>query len=81
MRTIVINMPEMINLDDREAKILFASKLFEKRKVSIGQAAEIAGLTKKTFIEILSDYGVSVFNYSANDLNNDIENAKGYNIC
>jgi predicted HTH domain antitoxin len=49
--------------------------LYEDGKLSSGQAAEIAGLSKRTFIELLGRYGVSVFSNSIEDLNNDIANA------
>jgi predicted HTH domain antitoxin len=37
--------------------------MFESGKLSLGQAAGLAGLSKTTFSEILSDYGVSLINY------------------
>jgi predicted HTH domain antitoxin len=37
-------------------------------KVSQGQGASIAGVSKRVFIESLGNYGVSVFNYPAEDL-------------
>lgn len=40
----------------------------------------LVGLSKSAFMEILGDYGVSVFNYSTSDLDRDIENATDYNI-
>ncbi len=55
--------------------MILASRLYESGKLSAGQAAEVAGLSKRTFIELLGRYGVSVFSQSAEDLQNDIENA------
>ena len=35
-----------------------ASKLYESGKLSIGQAADMAGLTKRTFAELLPNFTV-----------------------
>ncbi|MFW5761525.1 MAG: UPF0175 family protein [Cyclobacteriaceae bacterium] len=34
----------------------------------------MAGYSKETFMELLTDYGVSYFNYSADELEDDIKN-------
>ena len=80
MKTLTINIPDNLELNDREVKMFLASRLFEKGKLSLGQAADLVGLSKRTFLEILSDYGVSPINYSVSDIDNDLINAKGYCI-
>lgn len=80
MKTIQLNIPDTIDLNDREAKMLLASRLYEKGKLSLGQAAELAGLSKRTFMEILSDYSVSIFNYPISELENDVNNARNYSL-
>jgi predicted HTH domain antitoxin len=75
MRTIQINIPDDVNLKDYDFSMIIAAKLYEDKILSSGQAAEIAGLSKRTFIELLGRYGVSVFYNSISDLNSDIENA------
>ena len=55
--------------------MLVSTKLYEQGKLSLGQAAEIAGLTKRAFAELLSCYDVSIFNYPASDLTRDAANA------
>jgi predicted HTH domain antitoxin len=60
--------------------MLFASSLYDRGKLTLGQAAELVGISKKAFMELLGDYGVSVINYQSTDLDNDIENAKSYSI-
>lgn len=75
MKTVTLNIPDNLELNDADIQIFFASQLYEKRKLSLGQAAEIAGLSKRTFIELLGKYGVSVFNYPASDLTRDVRNA------
>jgi len=57
---------------------LLAAKLYEKGTLSLGQAADLAGYSKRTFMELLANYNVSVFNYPADDLEKDIANAQNY---
>ena len=80
MKTILLNLPDTVELSDREAKMLIASKLYEKGKLSLGQGAEFVGLSKRAFMELLVDYDVSIFNYPDIDLEKDITNAKNYII-
>ena len=75
MRTIQINIPEDIDLNEADFSMIVASKLYEDGKLSSGQAADLAGLTKRTFIELLGRYGISVFSNSLADLKHDIANA------
>jgi predicted HTH domain antitoxin len=80
MKTILLNIPDSVELNDRDAKMLLASRLYEKGKLTLGQASEIVGLTKETFMELLSDYDVAVINHPCSDIENDIENARNYSI-
>ncbi len=56
------------DLSEEEAKLLLAVKLYEVGRVSAGQAAKLAGLSKRAFLEALGRYGVPVFNYPAEEL-------------
>lgn len=75
METLTINIPTQINSKTFDVKTYLAAKLYEDEILSAGQAADIAGISKRAFIEILGHYGVSVFSESINDLKSDIENA------
>jgi len=75
MRTIQLNIPDNIDLKDYDFYMIVASKLYEEGKLSSGQAAKLAGVSKRTFIELLDRYGVSVFSNSLSDLHSDIKNA------
>jgi len=55
--------------------MIVASKLYEQGRLSLGQASDVASLTKRAFIELLADYGVSVFNFPASDLSKEMINA------
>ncbi len=75
MKTFSINLPETVQRNTEELKIIIATKLYEQGILSLGQGAELAGLSKRTFIEILGKYNVSLFNYSAEDIKKDFQNA------
>ncbi len=61
------------NLSEDEAKLLLAVKLYEVGKVSLGQAARLAGFSKRAFMEVLGRYQVPVFNYSPEELRQEID--------
>ena len=75
MRTLTVNIPDNLDIDNRELVMLLASQLYEQGKLSLGQAATLAGLTKRTFAELLSRYNVSLFNFPPSDLKSDVANA------
>jgi len=71
MKHLTLNIPENIELDERETKRFLAAKLYEKGTLSLGQAADMAGLSKVAFAEILSDYDVSLINHSPSEIARD----------
>jgi predicted HTH domain antitoxin len=75
MKTVTLHLPETIDISDKEITMILAAKLYEDGKLSLGQAAELVGYTKRTFMELLAKYGVSIINYPASDLSRDISNA------
>jgi predicted HTH domain antitoxin len=75
MKTLTLNIPDSLDVDDRDLAMLVSTRLYEQGKLSLGQAAEVAGLTKRTFAELLGSYGVSIFNFPATDLSRDVANA------
>ena len=70
-----IEIPEMVRVNEKELKILLATKLYEMEMLSLGQAAKVAGLSKRAFIEVMGQYGVSLFSMSVDELQQDITNA------
>jgi len=75
MKTLVLNIPDSVDIDNKDLAMLLATRLYEQGKLSLGQAAEVAGLSKRTFIELLGKYNVSVFNFPASDLSKDVASA------
>ncbi len=72
--TVELNLPKSVDINDFEIKMIVASKLYELGKLSAGQAAEVAGVSKRTFIELLGKYNISVFGYDEKELEEDLQN-------
>ncbi|MBO9613494.1 MAG: UPF0175 family protein [Dyadobacter sp.] len=73
MTTITLQVPDSLGEHQNDTVRFIAAKLYESGKLSLGQAAEMAGLTKRTFAELLGDYGVSLLNYPVSDMIADAE--------
>ncbi|NES18371.1 MAG: UPF0175 family protein [Symploca sp. SIO3E6] len=65
-----VNLP--LGLSESEAKLLLAIKLYEVGKASLGQAAKLAGFSKRTFMEILGQYRIPIFAYSPEELRQEL---------
>jgi predicted HTH domain antitoxin len=78
MMTVTLQIPD--NVDAKEAQTLLAAKLYEKGSLSLGQAAELAGYSKRTFMGLLANYQVSVFNYTETELDKEILPAQSYHL-
>lgn len=72
--TIELTLPKSVEVSDFELKMIIAAKLYELGKLSSGQAAEVAGLSKRAFLELLGKYNVSIFGYDENELTEDLKN-------
>ncbi|MEN6588938.1 MAG: UPF0175 family protein [Proteiniphilum sp.] len=75
MNKIILNIPSSIDTKQFDVLIYLAAKLYEDGLLSAGQAAEMAGISKRAFVELLGRYGVSLFSRSIEDLQKDIANA------
>ncbi len=60
---LTLELPDSIEVDETEMKRMLAAKLYEAGKLSLGQAAEVAGMNKVAFAEILHYYDLSFINY------------------
>ena len=74
MKTLTLNIPDSVDFDDKDLAMIVASRLYEQGKLSLGQAAEIAHLSKRTFAELLGKYDVSL-SHPASDISGDVANA------
>jgi len=74
MTTMTIQVPEALEKEHEETVRLIAAKLYESGKLTLGQAAEMCGMKKWDYAEILINYGVHFFDASAKAA---LEDAKG----
>jgi predicted HTH domain antitoxin len=75
MKSIVLNIPETGNLSSFDFSVYLATKLYEDEVLSAGQAASVANLSKRSFVELMGKYGISLFSTKVEDLMEDIANA------
>ena len=55
-----------------ELKVGLAVRMYETRKVSLGKAAKLGGLSKRAFMEELGRRGIPVFDYPPEELREEI---------
>jgi predicted HTH domain antitoxin len=73
---VTLDVPDMVNISQTDAQLLFAMKLFEADKLPLGKAAEVAGLSYRAFYELLKRYGIPVVTMTEEDVKWEIENAR-----
>jgi len=75
MATMTLPIPQIALPSTFDYSVYLATKLYEDSILSAGQAAKLANLSKRSFIEVMGKYGVSPFSTKIEDLLNDIQNA------
>jgi len=75
MKSMNLNIPDNVEINNNELTVIVATRLYEIGKLSLGQASEMIGCSKSSFIELLGKYNISVFNYPASDLESDLRYA------
>ena len=73
MKKLTLTLPDHLEIDEQEIRRFLAAKLYESGRLSLGQAAELAGLSKVAFSEILGDYNVSLINYPPSEIRRDAD--------
>ena len=80
MKTLILELPDTVNINEQDAKTLLTARLYENGTSSLGQAADLVGYSKRTFMELSSKYEVFILNYPASEMENDVLNAQSYNL-
>lgn len=70
MPELTVNLPDSIT--NAEAQLLLAMKLYETGRLSCGQAAEVAGYQKSTFMELLGKHNIAVFDHPSSEFADDL---------
>ena len=83
MQSIQINCPDtvLISLKDtpesfaRELCLNAAMKFYETGRLSSGRAAELAGISRVSFLNRLAEFKISIIDESFDELQEDLKNA------
>lgn len=83
MEKLVLEIPEeiLVSLKEspqefsRDILMLAAVKLYELGKLSSGRAAQLAGISRISFLQSLSRYNVPIFDVTEEELEKDMANA------
>ena len=70
-KKITVELPDSLEMDEKELLMLLAAHLYGDGLMSMGRAAAIAGVSKRTLMENLGKYGVPVFNYGPDGMKNE----------
>lgn len=83
MRTLNINIPiseEMLFVlkkDEKslqeEARKILALQFFKERKLSLGKAAELAGMDKDDFVILLGKNQIDIYQYTERELEQELD--------
>ena len=71
--TVELELPDGVKVSESELKMIIAAKLFDTGELSSGQAAKMVGISRREFLETVGKYGVSIFQYDADELREDLE--------
>ena len=74
LTTLSITLPSTLNISDFDLAMIVTSRLFEQGKLSSEQAAEILGISQRSFLEKAGEYDVSIFGYTSDELLDDLKN-------
>ncbi len=72
---VLISLKETPSELSRDIRMLAAVKFYQMGKLSSGRAAQLAGVSRISFLQALSLYDVSIFDLTPEELKQDIENA------
>lgn len=73
MKTSTVQIALPSDVSEQEARLLLIIKIYELGRLSIGQAARLAGYSKRGFMEVLAQYGVLVVSYAPEELREEID--------
>lgn len=57
---------------EQHIRLMAALKMFELGKISSGKAAELPGMSRIEFFDVCGRYRVSIFNYPAEEVEDEI---------
>jgi predicted HTH domain antitoxin len=78
MKWLELNIPKALvdDLSEDELKLYLAIMLYKERKISVGQAAKLAGLSLRDFMYELGKHKESFTNITAEELEEELRRIK-----
>lgn len=70
-----LELPDSVEAERADVLRMIAARLYERRTLSLSEAARLAKMQKWDFAEILADYGVAYFNQTRAELEHEVNNA------
>jgi predicted HTH domain antitoxin len=71
---LTLTIPDSVDVSPADAQIMLAFKLFETKRLPLGKAAEVAGLSYRAFYELLLKYGIPTVTLTEEDVCREVEN-------
>jgi predicted HTH domain antitoxin len=75
MKTVTLHLPDNVDLNEKEISTMLAAQLYDLGKMSLGQAANLVGLSKEEFMDELGKYKISIFGETLEEIEHDLKNA------
>ena len=83
MKNVVLEIPDEVLISLKESPselskqilMLAAIKFYQMGKLSSGRAAQLAGISRVSFLQSLSRYDIPIFDLTLEELKQDLENA------
>ncbi len=75
-RVLKIAVPEYVDVDEYEARLLIAIELYREAKLTLKQAAELAGLCVEDFMRELSRRKVNIINWDEKELKEELKSVE-----
>ena len=75
MSMVVLDVPESLDMTERQIRMFVAAKLYESGRLNSGQAAEMVGMSRWEFLEQVGAYGVSIYDQTIDEVLADMNNA------
>ena len=60
------------NITEDEGRLFMALKGFELGRITLGQAAKLAGFSKRSFMDVLARHHIPVMNYAPEELEREV---------
>lgn len=75
MSTLTLQLPNVAETEKSELLRMIAARLYERRTLSLSEAAKLAQVPKWDFVAVLADHGVPYFNQTKEELEEEVRNA------